>query len=62
MGRMLFTNPEQINYHERYQRIINDYNSEQDRATIEKAFMDLKDLAKQLSHTTAVDNLIRDTL
>ena len=36
LDRMLFTNPERINYYERYQKIIDDYNSEQDRATIEK--------------------------
>ena len=46
---MLFTNPERINYYERYQQIINDYNSEQDRATIEKTFMDLMDLASKIN-------------
>ncbi|MEY8517645.1 type I restriction endonuclease subunit R [Lachnospiraceae bacterium 29-84] len=45
LDKMLFANPERINYYERYQQIIDDYNSEQDRATIEKAFMDLMDLA-----------------
>ncbi len=49
LDRMLFTNPERINYYERYQQIINDYNSEQDRATIEKTFMDLMDLANQMN-------------
>lgn len=49
LDRMLFTNPERINYYERYQQIINDYNSEQDRATIEKTFMDLIDLANQMN-------------
>ena len=44
---MLFTNPDRINYYERYQAIIEAYNSEQDRATIEKTFMDLMDLANQ---------------
>ncbi|SET20424.1 type I restriction endonuclease subunit R [[Clostridium] polysaccharolyticum] len=46
---MLFTNPDRINYYERYQKIITDYNAEQDRATIEKTFMDLMDLANQMS-------------
>lgn len=49
LDRMLFTNPERINYYERYQQIINDYNSEQDRATIEKTFMALMDLANQMN-------------
>lgn len=49
LDRMLFTNPERINYYERYQQIITDYNSEQDRATIEKTFMDLMDLANQMN-------------
>jgi len=49
LDRMLFTNPERINYYERYQQIINNYNSEQDRATIEKTFMDLMDLANQMN-------------
>ena len=48
LDRMLFTNPERINYYERYQQIIDDYNSEQDRATIEKTFMDLMDLANSM--------------
>ena len=49
LDRMLFTNPERINYYERYQQIINDYNSEQDRAAIEKTFMDLMDLANSMN-------------
>lgn len=49
LDKMLFTNPTRINYYERYQQIINDYNSEQDRATIEKTFMNLMDLANQMN-------------
>ena len=48
LDRMLFNNPDRIDYYERYQQIITDYNSEQDRATIEKTFMDLMDLANSL--------------
>ena len=48
LDRMVFGNPDRINYYERYQQIISDYNSEQDRATIEKTFMDLMDLANSL--------------
>ena len=47
---MLFANSNRINYYERYQQIIDDYNSEQDRVTIEKTFMELMDLANQMSH------------
>ena len=49
LDRMLFTNPDRIDYYERYQKIIDKYNSEQDRATIEKTFMELTDLANQMS-------------
>lgn len=49
LAKMLFSNPDRINYYERYQQIITDYNSEQDRATIEKTFMDLMDLANQMN-------------
>ncbi|MBQ8605006.1 MAG: type I restriction endonuclease subunit R [Oscillospiraceae bacterium] len=49
LDRMLFTNPDRINYYERYQQIINEYNSEQDRATIEKTFMELMDLANKMN-------------
>lgn len=46
---MLFANPNRINYYEHYQKIIEDYNSEQDRAKIEKTFVDLMNLANQMS-------------
>lgn len=49
LDKMLFNNPDRINYYERYQQIITDYNSEQDRATIEKTFMDLMDLANSMN-------------
>lgn len=49
LDAMLFNNPDRINYYERYQQIITDYNAEQDRATIEKTFMDLMDLANSMN-------------
>lgn len=49
LDRLMFNNPDRINYYERYQQIINGYNSEQDRATIEKTFMDLMNLANQMN-------------
>lgn len=48
LDRLLFSNPNRIDYYERYQQIIADYNIEQDRATIEKTFMELMDLANSL--------------
>ncbi len=49
LNSLMFSNPNRINYYERYQKIIEDYNSEQDRATIEKTFMDLMNLSADLS-------------
>lgn len=37
---MLFSNPDRINYYERYQQIIDEYNSEQDRAAIDNLIRD----------------------
>ena len=49
LDSMLFNNPNRIDYYERYQQIIAEYNTEQDRATIEKTFMELMDLTSQMS-------------
>ncbi len=49
LNKMMFTNPDRIHYYERYQQIINDYNNEKDRVTIEKTFMDLMNLANQMN-------------
>lgn len=49
LDRMMFTNPNRINYYERYQQIINDYNAEMDQATIEKTFMELLALANSMN-------------
>lgn len=48
LDRLLFANPQRIDYYERYQAIIADYNSEQDRATIENTFIDLINLANSM--------------
>lgn len=48
LDRMLFVNPNRVDYYERYQKIIEDYNAEQDRATIEKTFMELMALASTM--------------
>lgn len=41
LGSMMQTNLTRINYYERYQEIIKEYNTEQDKALIEKTFIDL---------------------
>ncbi len=48
LNQMVFGNPNRIDYYERYQQIITDYNSEQDRTKIEKTFMELMNLANSL--------------
>ena len=46
--QMLNNNPMRINFYEKYTEIINSYNSEQDRASIEKTFMELMALSQSL--------------
>ena len=46
---MLKVNPRRVDYYERYMQIIAEYNSEQDRANIEKTFMELMDLANSMN-------------
>ncbi len=48
LDMMLLNNPDRIEYHERYQAIIEDYNSQQDRANIEKAFDELIGLVQSM--------------
>lgn len=48
LDKMLFNNPNRIKYHERYQAIIEDYNSQQDRANIEKVFDELMKLVQSM--------------
>ena len=49
IARMLAANPSRINFYEKYQEIIKDYNNEQDRVTIEKTFEELMQLSHQLT-------------
>lgn len=44
-------NPRRIDFFERYEKIIEGYNSEQDKATIEKTFNDLIQLSKELDES-----------
>ena len=52
LAEMLGRNPSRIDYYERYQAIIQNYNAERDRAAIEKAFSDLLDLTNDLDSET----------
>ena len=49
LAQMMAQNPSRINFYEKYQQIIHDYNQEQNRATIEKTFDELMDLSNKLS-------------
>lgn len=49
MQRMIRRNPLRMNLYERYLRIINNYNMETDRATIERTFEELLKLVQTLS-------------
>jgi type I restriction enzyme R subunit len=49
LAQMMAANPSRINFYEKYQQIIHEYNSEQDRVSIEKTFEDLMKLSNQLS-------------
>ena len=49
LDSMLKANPNRVDYYERYQKIIEEYNQEQDRANIEKIFMELIDLANSMN-------------
>lgn len=48
IAAMIRNNPSRINFYEEYQRIIKEYNAEQDRASIEKTFMALINLSRTL--------------
>lgn len=49
LEKMMSVNPSRVDYYVRYMGIIEVYNSEQDRTTIEKTFMDLMNLARSMS-------------
>ncbi|MCR5068336.1 MAG: type I restriction endonuclease subunit R [Prevotella sp.] len=49
IARMLAGNPARVNFYERYQKIIEDYNQEQNRATIEQVFGELIKLSHELT-------------
>ena len=49
IAQMMAANPSRINFYEKYQEIIHNYNAEQNRASIEKTFEDLMHLTEELS-------------
>lgn len=49
LDAMMRENPRRVDYYIRYQQIIEEYNSEQDRANIEKTFMELMNLANSMN-------------
>ena len=49
LSKMMAVNPSRVDYYVRYMGIIETYNAEQDRTTIERTFMELMDLAKSMS-------------
>lgn len=48
LADMMSRNPARINYYERYQKIIEEYNAEQDKTAIEKTFIDLTNFINDL--------------
>ncbi len=49
LEKMLRQNPTRMDYYQRYQKIIEDYNKEKDRVTIEKTFEELLKFVNDLS-------------
>ena len=47
--KMLAANPSRINFYEKYQKIIQDYNNEQNRVTIENIFDELMKLSEKVT-------------
>lgn len=47
--QMLAHNPRRINFYEKYQEIIREYNQEQNRVTIEQTFEELMQLSQKLT-------------
>ena len=49
IAQMLAQNPARINFYEKYQEIIREYNQEQNRVNIEQTFEELMQLSQQLT-------------
>ena len=49
IAQMMAQNPSRINFYEKYQQIIHDYNNEQNRVTIERIFEELMKLSNELT-------------
>lgn len=53
LERMIQQNPLRTDFQEHYEKIVDEYNNEKDRATIEKTFEELMKLVKGLDHETS---------
>ena len=53
LDKMCSANPTRIDFYERFQKIIEEYNKDQDRAEIEKIFQELIDFASELTEEEA---------
>jgi type I restriction enzyme R subunit len=53
LDRMIQQNPLRTDFQERYEKIVAEYNSEKDRATIEKTFEELMKFVKGLDYETS---------
>jgi type I restriction enzyme R subunit len=49
IASMMTVNPERVNFYEKYQQIIQEYNEEQNRAEIERTFNELMKLSRELN-------------
>lgn len=49
LEQMMVNNPGRVNYYEKYQAIIDEYNQDQDKANIERTFEELMKLASDLN-------------
>ncbi len=49
LAEMVFTNPNRIDYYKRYNEIIDEYNAEQDRVSIEETFIALMNLSHSMN-------------
>jgi len=49
LNAMMAVNPGRVDYYQRYMEIIEQYNAEQDRSTIEKTFMELMQLVQDMT-------------
>lgn len=65
LNKLLLLNPLRTDFQEHYQKLVEEYNREKDRVTIEKTFADLMNLVKDMDdeeRRAARENLSEETL